>query len=287
MSAHCGKKVKHPTRETALEHVKALLAKNHARGQSERSANLGVYPCDECGAWHVGHHPTAPLVWHYTIGLRLEPILADNFLKPARPRLYSKKKKFRRLSRVEREQLKVFDEPAPLLWFSRNLDWEYSVQKGEMKPGVLARGRIDHEIAGRGLVRFGVPASFAKLRWSDYLRLNPTPNNVRDAMARSGNPVEWLATDEPVSLKWARAIQVHYRGAWVNVGDVTDEEFDRYLAWCPAIYEEAYRTFFAKSGKIPGLKAARPVPQYFAEAERIVEEDEKQRRKEDETLVAK
>src|SRR5262245_42146897 len=104
MSAHCGTKIKHPTREAALEHIKALLAKNHATGNDARSAGLGVYPCDECSAWHVGHHPTAPLVWHYTVGRRLDAILADDCLKPASPRLVSKKT-LRQVSGIERQRL--------------------------------------------------------------------------------------------------------------------------------------------------------------------------------------
>src|SRR6186713_1395899 len=38
-------KIRHETRDQALEHVKALGWKNHVAGQSERSAGLSAYPC--------------------------------------------------------------------------------------------------------------------------------------------------------------------------------------------------------------------------------------------------
>src|SRR5262245_34371049 len=60
-------KVAHPTREAALAHQKALVWKNAAQGCAERSAGLNVYLCDACQAFHVGHQPRVPLVWHYTV----------------------------------------------------------------------------------------------------------------------------------------------------------------------------------------------------------------------------
>jgi hypothetical protein len=42
-------------------------------------------------------------------------------------------------------------------------------------------------MSGQGLVRFGVPASAASLRWGDFLDRNPMPVELRDAMTRRGN----------------------------------------------------------------------------------------------------
>jgi hypothetical protein len=52
-------------------------------------------------------------------------------------------------------------ELDPLLWFSRDAEWEHSV-KITGHPG-----RENNEIGRGGLLRFGVRASFAKLRQSD------------------------------------------------------------------------------------------------------------------------
>lgn len=41
-------KVRHRTREAALRHMAALVAK-------DGSTRLNVYPCRKCGRWHVGH----------------------------------------------------------------------------------------------------------------------------------------------------------------------------------------------------------------------------------------
>jgi len=78
-------------------------------------------------------------------------------------------------------------------------------------------------------MRVGVPASVATLRWSDYLAVNATPRLMRDAVADLGNPTEWLATDQPVPFRLVRSIEVWYRDEWVEVSNVPDDAFDRYL----------------------------------------------------------
>jgi hypothetical protein len=59
----CGEKIRHPTRDDALAHIKRLVWKNHSAGQSERSTGLAAYPCEHCQMWHVGHQRSTPLVW--------------------------------------------------------------------------------------------------------------------------------------------------------------------------------------------------------------------------------
>ena len=59
-------KIEHPTRDDALEAQKRLVWSNRSRGTDEKSAGLNVYPCEHCGAWHVGHsRRQTPLVYHY------------------------------------------------------------------------------------------------------------------------------------------------------------------------------------------------------------------------------
>src|SRR5882672_8415335 len=87
--SECGEKVRHPTRDDALAHIKRLVWKNHSAGQSERSVGLAAYPCEHCHMWHVGHQRSTPLVWHYTVLRLLDPILESDALRPPAPRLSS------------------------------------------------------------------------------------------------------------------------------------------------------------------------------------------------------
>jgi hypothetical protein len=232
-------KIPHPTRDAALAHIKALVWKNHLAGEPARSAGLAAYPCDGCGAWHVGHAQRAPLVYHYTVMATLEAILASDALRPAPPRRVGRRT-LRQLSQVDRIALRQLDEPEPLLWFSWNAAWDASVNIGH--PPSRART----EILGQGLLRFGAPASVATLRWSDYLARNRTARWVRDIRAQYGHPAEWLATPAPVPLAVVRAIEVYVAGAWVPVADVDPDAFEAYLAARPAAYVAARSTLAAK-----------------------------------------
>jgi hypothetical protein len=233
LSSNGQPKLKHATRDSALDHVKSLVWKNHIAGNDARSAGLTPYPCEHCGAWHVGHEQTAPLAWHYTVKKYLDEILNDDALLPPLPHITSRQE-LNSLPQHLRMALKRFDEPAPLLWFSRNPLWEHSVVKTR-KPWGMAR----NETMGRGLLRFGVPASYAKLRWPDYLRLNHPHPKLVESMVTRGNASEWLATDEPVPLSAVRAIEVYIQGNWVSVTDIEDEEFDTYISTRAQVYREA------------------------------------------------
>jgi len=233
-------KIQHVTRDAALEHIKLLVWKDYRTGHSERSAGLNAYPCEDCGTWHVGHAAQLPPVWHYTVMRHLGRILDSDELRPHAPRLMTRKMWQRPIdTRIKYLQAQ---EPEPLLWFSRNTDWEYSLM--QVRP---PWSRMRHELAGRGLLRFGVPQSFAKLRWSDYLDRNPTTRWIRDELTARGTPVEWLATDEAIPLPKVRSIEVYFRGAWVSVHDMPeDAEFDRYLADRVGEYKAAAVTLDAK-----------------------------------------
>lgn len=239
-------KIQHATRDDALQHQKNLVYTNHAQGESERSKGLNVYPCDQCSAWHVGHDESSPAVYHYTLMRHLDAILSSDALKPAEAR-FADRDWLRNLPPDRRAAALAVREPEPLLWFSRNAVWEYSVIKGyqEKKPRghrsaeLVLRQRSELEMAGGGLLRFVVPAWCAKLRWSDYLAKNTTPAWLRDGMARDGDPTEWLCTDEAVPLNRVRAIDVFYRGTWTPVDSVAEEDFDTYLAERPKVYQAA------------------------------------------------
>ena len=228
-------KVQHSSREAAEAHQKRLVWKNHVCGQDERSKGLNVYPCPlaTCGAWHVGHShgERMPLVYHYTTMDRLDDILAVDELRP---------RNGRRLGRA-------INEPNPLLWFSWNQVWEHSVIKDPRKRRRNPpTGRAITELHGEGLIRFSAPASVAKKRWNDYLLLNETPYVQREFMAQRGNPVDWLATDQPVPLDACRGLEVWYRGAWVDGADVSDEAWEAYIHEREAVYEAAWHRLAEK-----------------------------------------
>ena len=233
-------KIPHPTREAAEEHLKRLVWQNACDEHPERSAGLESYSCRACQAWHVGHQrqQRGPLVWHYTVANRIDRITQAGTLSPR----------------------KVMDERCPMLWFSWNQEWEHSVLKhwttadgriatpGEwpiLRSGVLI-GRALSEITGDGLIRFGAPAYVAKLRWNDYLDRNKIPTAERDMMAQRGNPVDWLATDKPVSLDECRAIEVYYRGQWVDAGEISADDFDQYISDREDVYIAAWARIMAR-----------------------------------------
>ena len=296
----CGDKIRHPTRDDALAHIKRLVWRNQSTEHPERSVGLTAYPCAYCQLWHVGHQRSTPLVWHYTVVRLLDQILASNALMPPRPRLVfnvdTVAAEVRRrypdgclpLSRsfVRRGQAHplppVVEVPVPgtgfrlrasrfsveldpLLWFSHDPDWEHSVRITGHS------GRENNEIGGGGLLRFGVRASFAKLRWSDYLARNTTPPRMRDALAGMGNPTDWLATDEAMPLANVHAIEVYYRGHWMPVADVTDDEFDRYLDERPRVYAAARESLMSKLALVSHDGVGR-LPE-MGEAEAVLYED--------------
>lgn len=232
----------HSTRDEALEHVKRLLWRNNVEGRQERSRGLGVYPCEQATGWHVGHAQGAPPVYHYTFGYHLDAIMQSGKLKVPR--------ETQRKRRVGGKASRKW-EPEPLLWFSRNPEWEYSVFKANRQQwGERHKWRTVNECVGQGLIRFAISAVYAKLRWSDYLARNPMSTAERDVMACYGNPVEWLATDEDVPLDVCSrqgdgGFQVFYRGQWINGVD-TPEEFDAYIEARPFAYARAEKSLMSK-----------------------------------------
>jgi hypothetical protein len=284
VAAAC-KKISHATRDEALAHLKTLVWTNESRGHPHRSAGLGVYPCDLCNGWHVGHQPSSPLVWHYTIGTMLDPIVASGELRPRRPQKRSARR-LRNMSPAERNRAsRMWSEQEPLLWFSRCENWEPSVRKiapSRPFPPYPPAGRFWDEICGEGLVRFGVFASVATLRWGDYLKRNPMSIGVRGALTSRGDPRQWLATDQAVSIDQCRALEIYYRGVWVPADDLDSDEFDRYLEERLYVYHEAWNNLLEKLGGLEQIASDKiPAPrESLTEAEAILYDDLQQMQRE-------
>jgi len=269
-------KIQHPTREEALDHQKRLVFKDVSTGRADRAKGLHVYPCEACGCWHVGHVESLPLVWHYTTCSELDAILETGALEPSNPRAFIREKNLSEdeiedylegsldiaaiplsrsfQNRYRRGYPKWVDVPVPnsrrrvkiprdmierdrLLWFSRNEYWEHSIDDPD---------RQTLEVGGEGLLRFGVPPSVAKLRWSDYVARNQTHPSLQRLIAVRADPTEWLATDEPVPLDKVQLTQVYFRGVWTSIEQVDDGDFERYLAEREAVYDEARKTMGRK-----------------------------------------
>jgi hypothetical protein len=52
-----GVKIRHQTYQTAADHVAALVEYNARHGLVRPGKSLGVYFCEACEAFHVGHGP--------------------------------------------------------------------------------------------------------------------------------------------------------------------------------------------------------------------------------------
>src|SRR3954468_6981666 len=119
----CERKRAHPTYEDALAHLKSLVWFNVCRRQERLSRGLNIYRCGDCDRWHVGHS-RPDLVWHYTTGEKARLILQDGFMRPWGWTWTAA----RRLSFAPRAA-RLHDR-VPLLWFSRNQQYEPTARKG-------------------------------------------------------------------------------------------------------------------------------------------------------------
>lgn len=212
------RKIAHPTHAAALAHQKELVWRNHVCGHDARSARLHTYPCDRCPAWHVGHSSLrTPTVYHYALTEALDGILKADALRPRKPHRIAKRNR-RRYAGPALARLNVFNERAALLWFSWNAAWTAAQWPMPHPPATFTGGRD-------GLMRIGVSASVATLRWSDYLRLNHTARSVRDGFARQGYPPDWLATAAAVPFGQFRSIECWAGDGWLNLAEIPDAEF--------------------------------------------------------------
>ena len=253
-------KVGYESKAEAERVMKGVVYRNHLNGNDHRSKGLNVYHCDECDRFHYGHLPSVPLLYHYTTGQFAVQILEAGFLRADPPRFYdhSGRRFTRRVG-----QGSQLDEPFPLLWFSRDPYWEYSVLKGEYRflvPCSEPFGGSEKEVVCaqyqytlygvaahdnhrfHGVYRFAVYPSVAPLRWSDYLALNPTPNEMRNGMSMRGEPTNWCATDQRVDLDKVVSVEVFIKGQWRDFYELTDADFDfdAYVASRTDAYSAVY-----------------------------------------------
>ena len=228
MSCPSGK-IEHATRDDALEAQKRLVWSNRSRGTDEKSAGLNVYPCEHCGAWHVGHsRRQTPLVYHYDHFVAHHGILYFDALVPPKPLRVHKLLK-RMHSGADLQMMLDAQEVVGMTWFTWESHWDFTCLP---HPGAfLFDGQMPR--VSEGVLRVVAPAFVAKLRWSDYIERNNTPRGYRKFLAARGNPAQWLATDAPVPLSDFHALEIWYQGAWVSVNSLSEDELDAWVAKWP------------------------------------------------------
>ena len=271
-------KIRHATREDALAHQKQLVFKDASTGHPEKSRGLNVFPCEQCGSWHVGHFDIdrLPLVWHYTSCESLDAILDSGALQPGKPRAFVSQdvldegdfvdslegsltvaaiplsRSF--LNRYRRGYPKRVPVPLPNsrrhVTISRDLVERQQLlwfsRNEYWEHSIDDPDRETLETYGKGFLRFGVPSSIAKLRWADYLERNTTAKIMAEYFAGRADPTQWLATDEPVPLARVKRTELYFGGAWMSIQDVDPDAFERYIKGRKKAYAEARKTMGAK-----------------------------------------
>jgi hypothetical protein len=133
---------------------------------------------------------TAPLLWHYTVGQWLRLILRDGLIRPATAFLPPDEK--------------------PVVWFSRNPDWEPTANKirGNSDGSVVCLDMHGTAELGEGLARIGVAPQVAPYNWHQLKKLAGTKSAMaralEEAAIRQGSsPRDWYGTFDPVPReKW-------------------------------------------------------------------------------------
>ena len=131
------------------------------------------------------------MLWHYTVGIRLEDILASGVIRLAN-------------GFVEKGE-------RPVVWFSASNAWEETANKGAIDSETgefrnLSRQET-HDYCD-GLVRIGVAPETAPYGWSQFVELSgvslQTANALKKVAHKQGSQVsQWFVSFEPVPKdKW-------------------------------------------------------------------------------------
>lgn len=123
-----------------------------------------------------------------------------------------------------------FEHEPPLLWFSRNQQWEVTVSRMAKKRGNGLRPlTFRQQWAILGWVRFSLPADDSRLMiWPDACRYAGIDSASRRQMEAKGrrrgaSPTDWLAIATDVLLADVR-LQRFDGSAWVDLAIADAEE---------------------------------------------------------------
>lgn len=127
------------------------------------------------------------LIWHYTTGQHLTPILGSGEL------------------RVSEWEKKNGVKPAAL-WLSTNPIWEHTATKLVKQHGQIIEITKEEQHVNFGLIRFAIEFKKDQLcTWARYKHKSNTPSEVYKNMERQGikqgaNPLEWFASFKNIPL---------------------------------------------------------------------------------------
>jgi hypothetical protein len=129
---------------------------------------------------------TMKTAWHYTTGQKAKLIFESGELKPTGAFIEAQER--------------------PILWFSKNQEWEQTANKMIMLPDGNFRQLTTDETRnmGEGLFRFGIP-SHELIQWPRLARSANMRSKIQRALEESGlrqgaDFREWCGLLEPVSI---------------------------------------------------------------------------------------
>ena len=140
--------------------------------------------------------------WHYTTGQKARLIFESGELKPTGAFIEAQEK--------------------PILWFSKNQDWEQTANKMTMLPDGKIRPLSMEETRkmGGGLFRFG-SLSDELIQWPRLARLSNMRSKIQRALEEGGLRAgadfrEWCGLLEPISIA-VLTCQILRDSAWVEL----------------------------------------------------------------------
>jgi hypothetical protein len=157
------------------------------------------------------------MIYHYTKGHWLVPILADGLLPSC-----------------QNEDLVRGEKPA--LWFTTNEQWENTVL---LRDAPTLREAHNKATRLGGLARIVCDESVAPIRWKEAVHLLSIPSKIANLLYRSAievgsRPGEWRVTVETVPVSSFLAVQIYDGREWIDI-------WDGKTAQIPTTAVEAYR----------------------------------------------
>ncbi len=142
------------------------------------------------------------IAWYYTTGQRFVEIVKEGTIQSD----------------------SEMDLSLPVVWFSLNPQWEWTVtnhvRDKETGKRVLGDMQSTYE-DGRGLVRLGVFLEIAPHTWEEYKAKHcdaEMASRIEKTCERMGaNPQEWRYTYDPVPIEDCVLLHVYENQEWTNV----------------------------------------------------------------------
>jgi hypothetical protein len=205
-------------------HFKKVLDQMSSRRASDEESGNDTAPA-------VPAVEPVALVWHYTIGDRLQQIVESGEIRQATAGVNMKLDEAALweiiLTGVAKPISQVVGGEMPAVWFTTRETFEPTAMKGMMMGGFRRTMSLDEmEQHGNGLARIGVRAELVPADWQHHVRHSGITSKMARALAGSASavgsdPRQWRVHYAPVSSSVWSAVQVWRAGQWVNYWDLT------------------------------------------------------------------